>query len=895
MRSVYSVTSGCISSLVAGVVVAVQPPPASPDDHQRDAAVYILVIDHSTSMIAKDKADSDGKPITRWEYMQNLATKFVEDISLNNRVWVFVFGGYEGGKLQLERRLFPLKDDNDRRIAADYIRRYASPPQNVGTALCDTLVEAFKTAADESDHQPGIYIRIMVYTDGEDTHSRSKDNSQAFNDLVLKNDNTWLFFTPLDLNQPFDPPCGLAGDHIGIGTPKHPVPLNVSPSRLTLANPKNSASQVIRLELDLSPEHAKLLDGQLIRLAFESDNVQVGPLERLSPKPGPASLTFQVSNAHQLRLDESYTGRIRLTAPELPSHEVQITPPEGIAVSFQEAGKLKIEETGPMNDAVHAVRKEIRFFARTLQGATVTWDFGDGTKDVGDRIAHAYDQDGDFNVIVKASAEGFQDADPVTIPLKIVDIGAHIDKPTYDVLAGELIKLACKGHGPIKRFEWSVDGTTKGSKEELIETRFDQPGDYPLTVRAISDYGVFRSPEVILSVLPKPTLALIAPATGSAYSYMDATTFVANVTGKGIAAVNFTITRQQDRHALLDGSQGSVKVVAENGRGTATLVHNFHESETKDEPITLTAAAVLPEDYKIQPPLVQMTLPPPRFQPRIVIMNPPKDGAFHVDDPVNLKIENPSAHQIKHVVWNLGDGTTKKGPETEIVHHYAELASKNKPYRVTASVMTVSHTEPTPAIPTPPISVIPRPLYVCALGMAAIALLVGWRMTKLCTGNGPRAWSVCVSRDKDKFPPFPQAKLKDFWSRERKHATISMSALMRRSSAKSQYWTHGEGKKAHVVVARVGSGKEGRGVIRFSDEGNGAVTFQRALEETRNTRVWELFDDRAPEEDSLRHIYLQLKEEVAAPVGDYVVLGITFVALILAVAFTAHYTYFSRL
>ena len=61
-------------------------------DEILDAPIYILVIDHSGSMLQnEDMTNAAGEAVNRWEYMRQLAADFLQQSPLGTTVILYVF------------------------------------------------------------------------------------------------------------------------------------------------------------------------------------------------------------------------------------------------------------------------------------------------------------------------------------------------------------------------------------------------------------------------------------------------------------------------------------------------------------------------------------------------------------------------------------------------------------------------------------------------------------------------------------------------------------------------------------------------------------------------------------------------------------------------------------
>ncbi len=1000
---------------VALLVVAVLLPSAvacgqeTACDELLKAPVYILVIDHSGSMFQnRDMTDEQGEQIDRWEYMRNLAAKFVREAPLGTEIYLYVFEAYETSESSQERTLvvlekpFTLTTEEARQRTAKYIlsprieEDLPNPdPQVAGTALYDTLARAFDTADTASQRHPGSFIRVMAYTDitayagREDEHSELFDRTklkEKFSRLVEERDNVFLFFTPMGAEQepPFEHP------HVAVGSPKHPVPVYVSPNRVLLRNPRElwdrdqQTEQQVELQVCLSQDHQEMLRDRSAVLAFDSDAVEAEPLGEVALERGALPVTLKVTNADQLSIDQKYAGRLKVIPPEIDRHDVQVTPPQGVEIEFLPPGPVPLRVVFPKavedGATAFALGTTIPFRAESLQTATIQWDFGDGTG-AGLFVPHTYATEGPFEITVTASAPGFQDAKPVKLAVKIVDISVSIKQPPHWNFVGKEVTLEAQGRGPIQRYQWQIEGNSWAGSDpdgKMIAHRFDQPGKYAVDVKAIhAEYGAFPSENPIeVEVLPRPTLELTEPAQNSTYCYGQEMQIVAQVTKDLVEAVEFSI-RPEDGKDLLAKEAGQAHVVTEEGKTVAKVTCRFKEAETLDQKVTVTAEAVLTEGCEVECPPGQLTLVPPPFKPKF---DWPVAEQHGLGESIPFRCDCDT-HDIQ-VTWDFGDGTPKviggvvnhtyvqhrgggypvtakitrksapepvtwtqrvvlakrpvelgievegKGEEGEgLRFSVGEVISLKKHVRGDAGTTrwladgeplppgqeTVTFDEPgehtvaleawpaiegkdgvgaAPHSSTKHLRISPPPLHWLFFGVLVVAVLSLAVLLHRFTRNEPRGWSIGIAPKEDKFGPL-ETKVKPFWSRRAKKAVIPMPAVVGNVAQimRSEYWTGGAGSRMYLILRRLKRRKAVRSSLVFSDEKNPNVTFE-LTGNNPDKRVYELLDARAPDKEPLRQVFLQLYETDKAPVADYVMLTVSFLALLAAVLMAAHFAYF---
>ena len=399
------------------------------EDPVPESAAYLLVIDHSGSMNEKAGAK------TRWEDMQDRASAFLQLLPLGSRLWIAVF---EGDPEAAKRRVFTLdmKTEAERKALMERLRKGYGPPDG-GTALYDSIGMALEEAERLSKQSPGRYIAVLVYTDGKDEGSLrwTPDSLQKrFAGVRFVNKNLMLAFTPIgsDLPPPF------TGDGVVVGEPKIPIAIQVPPGPYTLENPRLKPSQKVPLDFRISPEAQRLLAGQAASIEFVSDGGKALAV-RLPGSPykleaGRVEVQLDVADAENVKADQEYSGILKLKYPVLKEHIVIGN--DRVALRFQKEEPPKIYDLRPKDGETFAARKEIFFYADTLQNAKVLWDFGDGDSAQGHTGKHAYNMAGERTVQVKVVSDPRVPPTVKTLKLNIIDVATALDPMTGPVFAG---------------------------------------------------------------------------------------------------------------------------------------------------------------------------------------------------------------------------------------------------------------------------------------------------------------------------------------------------------------------------------------------------------------------------------------------------------------------------
>ncbi|MFC1596998.1 PKD domain-containing protein, partial [Planctomycetota bacterium] len=978
-------------------------------DEILEAPIYILVIDHSGSMFQnEDMTNAAGAAVNRWEYMRHLAADFLRQAPIGTTVYLYVFEAYEDfgeaeSRLAVLEKEFTLDSEEERTAEAEYV---LSPeieedipdadPNVAGTALFDTLARAFERAEFECDRQPGAYVRVMAYTDITAYSDRKEEQSREYDQAKLKQkfarlvddkESVYLFFIPMGEEQ--DGP--FKHDHVWVGSPKHPIPIYVRPNRVLLRHPREvwdqeeRTEQELTVDLCLSREHEALLGDKPASLKFESENVEAEAVGEVYLERGRSRIRLKVTNASELSVDRKYGGRLKLLLPEVAGHEIHLTPPNGVEIEFEPPGPVPLRVAYPQIEggrpAVFPLDMKIPFRVEVPQTATVHWRFPEEWKlpagaertepGADPRVPYVTEREGDFEVVITASAPGFQDAAPVRVPIKILDIGVNIKQAPPWIVAGHSATLECVGHGPVQRYEWLIQGKTwPGQGSGLtIDHQFLWPGIHTVNVRAIhATHGIFPCREPLpVMVIPEQQLRLVSPTRGIPYRYAlksdGEMRFEAEATGGLVQSVVFELTAsatddsKRDQQESESGKAAAtpkkvvhwsltsdpVPVRAVGDRMVAEFAHPFNETDTLDAPVTVSAKAVMQEGCpsEFTAPPDAMTLQEPRFKPDVVW---PPDEQYGLGQDVPFRVECDS-HNFS-ATWDFGDGSPKK--EGAAVSHRYEHHHPND-YAVTLEVERLTPVRSTTEshlmvlLRRPPVAELefldadgkptlefavdepiqvkagfagdagtrvwevdgkPRSLDKPSLsydepGKHAVLLKVWWKeegrdgvgepadvvevviricrnniwlflgvlilalalfavIYRFCTRNQPLGWSIGVSHRKDRFGPL-RTDVKGHWSRRTKKANIPLSAIMRDIAGpmKSNYWTAGAGSRTYLIVTPLKRGKSIRGALNFSDKGNSNVTFG-SVDDAPEKRIYELLDARAPDDDSLRHVFFEL-------------------------------------
>lgn len=170
----------------------------------------------------------------------------------------------------------------------------------------------------------------------------------------------------------------------------------------------------------------------------------------------------------------------------------------------------KASTAGITYDAQLTKAKDGPIVEQNAQGATVMWDFGDGSADVNNKTllpasvgnlkpaAHKYMKAGDYNVSVELTDKN-KITDRKLFTLKVATRAPAIDLSNHNVKVGEEVTFdgsnSISDNGAIKSFEWKVTPAPVPAidpallKQESFKWKFDQPNTYDVSLIITDDLG----------------------------------------------------------------------------------------------------------------------------------------------------------------------------------------------------------------------------------------------------------------------------------------------------------------------------------------------------------------------------------------------------------------------
>jgi PKD repeat protein len=607
-----------------------------------DSVAYLMVIDHSGSM--KD-LDGSGNG-SRWAVMQRRTIDFIETMPAESRLWTAVFDT-SAAEAKLSNQF--INTAADRKRAQERIRNSYGPPGG-NTALYDTLWLAFEEAERLSAANPDRYICVMVYSDGEDTTSKykQKDLENRFAAIRGSSENTWLFLTQLGGNKP---PLGPGGGIIK-GEPKDPVSIKLNPTKLVFGSP---AAGNIKTSFRMSglEKNLKHLVGSKFNMVFEPGPGLTGRLRETSYKFVDGEVDFEIIFSGGVSADKAYTGKLSLEWPELDKHQVMA--PTSIDIDFQKEAPPVIDFLSPVDGSKFAQGKSVQFLCRTLHGAEIMWDFGDGDSAFGDKPKHTYASPGTYSVAVTVTAPNDLTT-TAKLSLEVLDISVGVKNPG-DLFADVPFEVKSKSRGSFTLFEWVIDGRKdvgEGSRGEDYEGLFNSPGEHTIQVIGVHPQTKIYSDTLVVNVDVAPSIIIESPTRGATFKAGQEIECIAGTESSSVEAVRWVVLLKNSGEEIFN----STVPVGSDSRSSIIFTPNVN----RDAMVDVVATVVLKNGDDGPSDSDSWTIKYPEVSAKISV-----SGGKRFDDPVSFALESDSAVDV---VWSFGDGEVEKGKNFNPSHVY---------------------------------------------------------------------------------------------------------------------------------------------------------------------------------------------------------------------------------
>lgn len=711
------------------------------------SAAYLLVLDHSGSMLVADQPTDDaptGK--TRWQALKENVREFVKTVPLESLIWIAIFS--EGEPEVFEP---PFATEADRQELLRQIEHeFADPTPRARTWLYETMATAFQKAEQLSEDHAGRNISVILYSDGEDNRSPTwtrEKLTQQFGRLVDENENLWIFIRTIG-EEGARPEDVMQHERVRpADAQKHSLAMTLTPSTVRLRNPRAAALQTFEIEFATTDTTWKLVDGTSLSFDFVPDGDQ--PLQLRVPQApfrrGRIQLELTALNPDQVQLDQEYSGRLQIRYPELDQHAVGAG--DFIRLTFQQGESIAIERCIPEPDARFAAGQEIQFKVWTQRGADVTWEFGDGQSASGPDVRHVYNTPGARQVKLTVVDDQGLSSDQLEFEIEIVDVGLSIDPVIGPVIAGVPYRFTCRARGEIQRFEWLAGGNTfagqtppAGSDHAAELTyAFDRPGEQTISVIGYAE-GARPTAQLVVPVQPGPRIVVTPPSPcpfsgpvqfelesppgwedvswdfgdGTTYDGGNRSTASHRYTMRGTFRVEATLNWQDVGTLTLDRSINVVaepvkavpRVFPERGPGRMVVGHtlNLNDESTGD----------------------------------IVSRTWIHNGRTLSPNQMSLTLDRAGEHRLVLRVEGPQDVRGLSGDEPLVLEGQEQLPSDvglpaDDPYVDEALVTFTVHP--------------PRPWYVFGLGIF-VAMVLLWIAVSWLFGNTPATWLIYATHDR---------------------------------------------------------------------------------------------------------------------------------------------------
>lgn len=273
---------------------------------------------------------------------------------------------------------------------------------------------------------------------------------------------------------------------------------------------------------------------------------------------------------------------------------------------------------------------------------TIQWNFGDGTRGDGARVAHTFPAKGTFPVTARVRSQSGETAELTAIvrvidPLQLSDLTFDgSPKVTGNKISGELplkLMLTPKTRVPFVQFSWEVpeDNAEVASTEGTLNAIYREPGTYTITlVGEDADQHVLRMP---ISVEVKPASSFLSFA-------MDPEAGTAPLTIK----LDATETVIPDK--TITGFQWDFGDRSEPEFGAARTEHTYTKAGTYTVQLAVRTTDgkeyITTKTIVVQPPILEPCILPSRTEG-----NAPLGVKFSMECSVG---------NFESWLWDFGDG-----------------------------------------------------------------------------------------------------------------------------------------------------------------------------------------------------------------------------------------------
>jgi len=572
---------------------------------------YYLLIDTSASMTETPRAPkvSEDWKESKLEAVRRELGRFCSSLPTEADVGIYTF--------DVELREGPnvaILSEEDR----DQLRKYFAQLDARGkqTHLWRSLAVVLEKASQTVQATPGKMVRVLVFTDGEDTDPSSPGPEpvlQRYQDLIRNQGRLTYITLGYTLRSDYKEIL----EKYGVRIPTVATPADIIPPEASFdwSPPKPVCTKQVQF-IDCS---GGVIRDYLWDFGDGNTSAQKSPMH-VYEKPG----TYQVVLEIRTPTDES----------DRHVREVVV----GEHVPLKAAFQVTTEQ--PRAGSEVSFESQCQGLVRDFK-----WDFGDDTNSTRPNPEHVYASAGDYTVRLEVTgAEG--ETDSLEQKLSVgppVPPKADFVPPLGPIRVGQPVRFVGQCDDQVDQWSWDFgDGSEKSNEQNPVHA-FAEPGTFTVTLVATGPGGPSEPASKQIEVLPPepPSASIACPTSGRVG---DPIQFY-NRSGGAIEQVSWDFG---------DGSDPSTERDA---------THTYAKSGEYEVTLTVTGPGgsdSVSQQIKVIPPA-----------PKVDFAYEPDSGLGPVRVNVNVRFRDTSTGAIEKRTWDFGDGSATS-EEKEPTHAFAE-------------------------------------------------------------------------------------------------------------------------------------------------------------------------------------------------------------------------------
>ena len=511
------VVAGLLSAATLNVELDVAHGVYSDGELVASRKVVFLVIDRSYSMCERTLKDGRAPDEALFDSlkMQLNAIPSGADIHLvpfSAKVW--------------EEVVYKKLDETIRKKILDFVKKATPSGQ---TVLYDAQDIALTAAAKIMDADANADVRVLVYTDGKhltpwyyegdykacgqikkkngryatnpsyevDRLAARKKFEEKFHDLVAKP----------NLEMEYEWLSALPKPEIEMRT-KPSISTELYSKTVALKNPLSESEQTINCQffVPVTDSCWGEIKGKPLSLGFCVDGKFVSKMIALDQGRQHVKMDWP-------SLPDEKPGTAQLVFSRLPSgKKFDLKAPKPIVLNVPARGKASVAIESPAKDAVFAVGSNVRFVARTSEGAEVKWSVDGSEPLTGASTSWVAKAPGRVKYSVSASKSGFKPANAEG-SFEVIPTGVEIESAVgrHEVGKESMFRVK-KVDGPCQSYAWKVDGRRVSGETGTLKHVFKNSGVHHVVVTAMYKGGIVKESEPLeISVSVAPLIEVILP------------------------------------------------------------------------------------------------------------------------------------------------------------------------------------------------------------------------------------------------------------------------------------------------------------------------------------------------------------------------------------------------